>query len=105
MTLLHTRFDDEWPFWRYTFDSLGELRPVVVTESPTPHSTFLKEWSREVRRIHGIAMTELSVADLYIIENARSSKNLEVFLWPIDDVQNGELQTVHWAFLLRVVDR
>lgn len=74
----------------HAVDPLGHPRR---TDAPTPDSAFIKE------RYDGTTFNE-SKAELFVIENAKASKKLEVYVWTVGD-GDDDVQT---AFLLQVVD-
>lgn len=68
------------------------------TDVLTPHSAFIKEWSRKERCL-GNTATESTVAYLFEFKNARSAKKLELFAWTVE-----QWHALHFAFLQQVVD-
>ncbi|KAH7707706.1 hypothetical protein AAVH_25062 [Aphelenchoides avenae] len=99
VALLHTRYSAAWPLYR-TFEPLG---PPRRTDAPTPLVAFFEKWLMEAELGRdGVTTTEAPVAQLFVYENAKAAKKLEVFVWTI--VQSGEQTGFHNAYLLRVVD-
>ncbi|KAH7699309.1 hypothetical protein AAVH_33588, partial [Aphelenchoides avenae] len=102
VTLLHERRDKE-PL-RFAVEPLGQSR---CTKAPTPHSSFIRKWSRALLRDRMI-VTESSVAELFVFENAKAAKKLELFVWTVkqgtDDEWSVFIDFLHYAFFLQVVD-
>ncbi|KAH7721325.1 hypothetical protein AAVH_11181 [Aphelenchoides avenae] len=67
------------------------------TDAPSPHSAFIKEWSQQRLHDYDNTIIESPAAELYVFENAKAAKKLDVFVWAIQ--QQG---TRHYAFLLQV---
>ncbi|KAH7721306.1 hypothetical protein AAVH_11156 [Aphelenchoides avenae] len=94
VTLLHDRTDEKYPL-PYSDDPLGRPQRADV---PTPHSAFVKEWSRK-RQLLGDIVTESAVADLF------EFGKLELFVWTIKHVgKDGCWQALHYAFLLQILN-
>ncbi|KAH7668105.1 hypothetical protein AAVH_43059 [Aphelenchoides avenae] len=98
------------------------------TDAPSPHSAFIKEWSQQRLHDYDNTITESPAADLFVFENAKAAKKLEVFVLAIQQDHNDEYndehndgygvvtvtipvtntvtitEAVHYAFLLQVVD-
>ncbi|KAH7705868.1 hypothetical protein AAVH_26925 [Aphelenchoides avenae] len=74
------------------------------TDVATPHSAFIKEWSRKQHSTHGWTTNESTVAELYVFENAKSARRLELFAWRVKQMHEREQASLHYAFMLRVVD-
>ncbi|KAH7691414.1 hypothetical protein AAVH_40070 [Aphelenchoides avenae] len=100
VTLIHTRLFEERPV-RLADDLLG--RPLCK-EVPTPHNACVKEWSRVNHLIYGTTSTESAVAELFVFDNPNLAKKLELFAWTIEQVHCSAGISMHYAFLLRVVD-
>lgn len=62
-------------------------------------SDFVKEWSRGQHIFLGKTTTESTVAELFMFENAKLAKKLEVAVWTL-----AQHCTLHYAFLLQVSD-
>lgn len=88
---------------RHSDHALGQPNRAGL---PTPHSAFVKEWCRRDPCLYHspISTTESAVAELFLFENARSAKKLEVFVWTVEDVVNEVRISLHYAFLLQVAD-
>ncbi|KAH7702595.1 hypothetical protein AAVH_30247 [Aphelenchoides avenae] len=99
VTLLHMRAH-AWPL-RHAVDPLGEPRR---TDAPTPHSAFIKEWSRKEQLDRGETITESAVSELFVFENAKSAKKLEVFVWTLMQADDDAEFSLHYVFLLQVLD-
>lgn len=97
--LLYER-DFETSTLRHDVDPLGHPRRVDAT---APQSAFIKEWASE-KQLDDATITESAAAELFVFENAKSAKNLEVFVWTLGEEYEGEQTSLHYAFLLRVVD-
>lgn len=97
VALLHV-FDRE-PYRRVVYPPLVRPRHTGV---PTPRSDFTKEWLERIR-LDGTTTSESTVAELFVFENAKSARKLEVFEWPIQQVDAGGSISFHHAFLLQVV--
>lgn len=75
VSLLYARFHKA-SLLRRCVDSSGEPRH---TDVPIPRSAFIKEW---LRSYNGrITSTESSVVKVFVFENVKSTKELEVFVW------------------------
>lgn len=98
VTLLYERLDES-PL-HHTSEPFGLPRR---TDVPTPHSAFVKEWSRKQDLVYGRPTTEWTVADLFVFENAKLGKKLEVFVWPVKQ-RVYSMICLHYAFLLQVVE-
>lgn len=105
VTLLHQYYADVPPSLPFV-DPLGQPRRTAV---PTPQSDFIEEWLLNAAQPHEGTFTESTVADVYVFENAKAAKKLEVFLWPI--VQSEALSPypgpstfTHYVFRLQVTD-
>lgn len=85
-------------------EPLGQPRRTV----PAPDSAFVKEWARKRDLRLEVTTTESYDAELYAFENAKSTKKLEVFMWTIKHFEAmfdwREVISLHYAFLLQVVD-
>ncbi|KAH7706805.1 hypothetical protein AAVH_25970 [Aphelenchoides avenae] len=99
VTLLHERPNNSAPL-RHTADPLGRPRH---TEVPAPQSAYIKEWVRKMP-FYGRPFTESTVSNLYVFENAKAAKKLEISEWTLEEVRNGVLTSVYYAFLLKVVN-
>lgn len=99
VTLIYKRFGKASPFLR-NVEALGQPRR---TDVPTPPSDFVKEWCR--RSAHGTTTTESTVAGLFVFDNVKLAKKLEVFVWSLEAVSTAPAyRTLHYAFMLQVVD-
>lgn len=94
VTLLHKRFFDDSPI----FQPVDPLRLQRRANVPTPHNAFIKEWARREQE-QEIATTESPLAELFVIENAKAAKKVEVFVWTLQ-----QQPSLHYAFLLHVSD-
>lgn len=76
------------------------------TGVPKPHSAFVKESYRQDRCLYhpAVSITESPVGELFVFENARSEKKLEVFVWTVEEVKNEAQTNLHHAFLLQVAE-
>ncbi|KAH7707966.1 hypothetical protein AAVH_24781 [Aphelenchoides avenae] len=101
VTLVHERSDDENLPQSDTVETLGQPRHTDVA---TPHSAFVKDWRSSVTEAYGVTLTESSVAELFVFENAKASKKLDVFVWTIEQLRDDASTALHYAFLLQVVD-
>lgn len=82
------------PHSRQIVDPLGQPRRTGL---PPPHSAFITEWLRN--QFGDATTTEPTAAKLYVFENTKSAKALEVFAWTA-----RKWGTLYHAYLLRVVD-
>lgn len=99
VTLLHARFDEASPL-SLLLETLG--RPCR-TDAPTPHSDFVKAWYRN-HHIKKIVTSESSVGELFVFKNAGAGKKREVLVWTLAEAIYGQQRSVHYAYLLQVVD-
>ncbi|KAH7721301.1 hypothetical protein AAVH_11151, partial [Aphelenchoides avenae] len=97
VTLTYRRDGKAWSL-DHAVGTLGEPRCVDV---PTPHNAFVKKC---FRCIAGFTVTESTVAELYVFENAKSAKKLEVFVWTMEEVYRDSDISLHYAFFFQVVD-
>lgn len=100
VTLLYERPGEASPLRRFD-DAFGQPRH---TDVPTPHSAFIKEKYRTDQCFYHspISTTESSVAELYVFENVKSVKKLELFVWTIEEVEDAAQTNLHYAFLIKV---
>ncbi|KAH7703897.1 hypothetical protein AAVH_28927 [Aphelenchoides avenae] len=100
VVLLHQRFGLVSPV-HHDVDPLGRPRR---TDVPKPHCDFMKEWYRGAR-LDSYTITESTVAELFVFENAQAAKKLDVFVWTVnEECQDEEENSLSYVFLLRVVD-
>lgn len=92
VTLVQMLFHEEF---RLDVDPLGQPQRSGV---PIPHSVFVKEWLRE----REFTITESTLAELFVFENAKSAKKLEVYAWSFELAGEDELPC--YTFLLQVID-
>lgn len=104
---------------------LDALGPPRRTEVPTPRIAFVKEFLAKNHNFYGkTKITESPVAELFVFENTKCAKRLEVFVWTIEQVEVDEVWECvrgcgcggghrevprgnivrHRAFLLKVTD-
>lgn len=90
--LLHRRVS---PLYHIT-ELLGQPRRIDV---PMPHNTFAKPWSRgrEYRR------PTAETCELFVFENAKSAKKLEVLAWTVERGNEWQI-ALDYVFLFQVVD-
>lgn len=81
---------------RHVGNPLGVPRRTNV---PTPHNAFVKKRMRETRRDTHERTAESTFASLFVFENAKAAKNLEVLAWKVEIKS-----TLHYAYQLTVVD-
>lgn len=53
---------------------------------------------------NGFVVTESPFAELFLFENAKAAKKLQVFVWTVEQTKNAVHDSLHYAFLLNVVD-
>ncbi|KAH7708764.1 hypothetical protein AAVH_23981 [Aphelenchoides avenae] len=100
VTLLHRRTGLVSPL-QLAVDPLGHPRRINI---PKPQGDFIDQWYGRAH-LHGFAITESTVAELFLFENAKSAKKLEVFVWTVrEECQGEEENSLNYVFLLRVVD-
>ncbi|KAH7712426.1 hypothetical protein AAVH_20230 [Aphelenchoides avenae] len=95
VTLLHERWGTASPLIP-TIDPLGPPRLVDV---PTPRSAFLHGWYRS-DHLRGFTATEAPISELFVFENWKLAKKLEVFTWTIEHV-GRKAHALHTAFLFQ----
>jgi hypothetical protein len=96
VTLLHERYYGASPLHH----TVGPLVQPWRTNVPTPHSAFIKQWASE-HFLH--AVSESTVAELFLFENAKLAKKLEIYVWTVEQAIR-DWSALHYAFLLQVVD-
>ncbi|KAH7696266.1 hypothetical protein AAVH_36667 [Aphelenchoides avenae] len=100
VTLLHRRTGLVSPL-HHDVDPLEHPQRTGVTK---PHSAFIEECYSGAH-LDGYTTTESTVAELFVFENAKSAKKLEVFVWTFDEECPDEGDdSLNYAFLLRVAD-
>ncbi|KAH7709483.1 hypothetical protein AAVH_23239 [Aphelenchoides avenae] len=64
------------------------------------------ERTRNKNPANGFVVTESPVADLFVFENAKAAKKLEVFKWTVEQTKNAVRASLHYSytFLLKVAD-
>lgn len=77
--------------------------PRRSTNVSTPHSAFVKERYRD-GHLYGYATAESPVADLFVFENAKLAKKLELFVWTVEEPNRSAWTALNYAFLLQIVD-
>ncbi|KAH7711279.1 hypothetical protein AAVH_21437, partial [Aphelenchoides avenae] len=105
VTILHLGRYFATALFRNAVDAFGQPHYTAV---PTPRSAFVKEWSRN-QSLDGRTTTESPVADLFVYNNAKAARKLEVFMWHVQQVDEDDGDAyapipLHYAFLLQVVD-
>ncbi|KAH7716293.1 hypothetical protein AAVH_16292 [Aphelenchoides avenae] len=91
----------------YAYESphhaVGALGQPRRTDAAAPHNAFVKEWLSSID-FGGITLTESSVAELFVFENAQAAKKLEVLVWTIAESLEGRPTGYNYVFLLQVFD-
>ncbi|KAH7711660.1 hypothetical protein AAVH_21017 [Aphelenchoides avenae] len=100
VTALHTGLGDESPS-RYAVEPFAEPR---CSDAPTPHSAFTREWLRNQDLAYGSTIVEPNVAELFVFENEKAAKKLEVFAWTFKECFEGRRSVLSYTFLRQVVD-
>lgn len=105
VTILHLGSYFATPPFHNAVDAFGQPHHVAV---PTPHSEFVKEWSRN-QSLDGRTTTESTVADLFVYNNTKAARKVEVFMWTVQQVDEDEDDyyapiPLNYAFLLQVAD-
>lgn len=98
VTLLH-RSVWTWPLR----NAIGTLGEPLRTDIAPPHSAFIEKWCRGGHS-PGCTLTESPVASLFVFENAKAAKKLEIYAWTAVETSNTTPISLHYAFLLMVVD-
>ncbi|KAH7711666.1 hypothetical protein AAVH_21023 [Aphelenchoides avenae] len=103
VTLLHTRIGEGSPL-RLDVELLGRPRRTEVCR---PHNAFVEQWLRaqdESLRENGCTVIEPTVAKLAVLENAKAARKLEVLVWALEEWRERMQFSLHYVYVLQVVD-
>ncbi|KAH7702241.1 hypothetical protein AAVH_30605, partial [Aphelenchoides avenae] len=102
VTLLHLRFRTVSTL-QHT-EALGQPRRTDVS---MPHNEFFVNWLCSVCRQHApLRPSNINQCELFVFENAKAAKKLEVLVWTVVTVKidHGHEPALHYIFRLQVVD-